>query len=120
MTRRTLILFVSLSMVATMGPLLIIRLTSGIWVDAEVVQVMMLGSLVVANFFYLFYRLYKISQDAAVIFVGIIAVAMPLAQFVYRRLFNASDPRAEWLHLLAVLLVTTGVVLWVGRRRGVG
>ena len=100
-----------------MGLLLVGRYVSGTSPDGEIVQLMMLGSLVLSNVIYLFYRLYKINDDAAVIFIAIFTVAMLIAQVIYRRFFYDLDPRIEFLQILSVLLLATVVVLLVSRRR---
>jgi hypothetical protein len=84
MTRRTLIFFLLILGSFPMGLLLVGRYVSGISPDGEIAQLMMLGSLVLSNVIYLFYRLYKINDDAAVMFIAIFTVAMPIEHFVYR------------------------------------
>ncbi|MDT4969265.1 MAG: hypothetical protein QOJ64_4002 [Acidobacteriota bacterium] len=115
MRREVLISFVLWFVFAVLGPILIGHFYFGLPLDAEIIQNAVLGTLAGSLFFYLFYRLYRIRVAAAVIFVIVGSMAIPLAYHVYSRYFPYIDTRQQLLHVLAALAVTTAIVHFVRR-----
>jgi hypothetical protein len=79
MRREVLISFILWFCVCVLGPILFGHVYFGVPLDDEVIQNAILGTLAGSLFFYLFYGLYRIRVAAAVIFVIVGGIALPLA-----------------------------------------
>lgn len=115
MRRELFITFVLWFTFSVLGPILFVHFYFGVPLDDELIQLAILGTLAGSNFFYLFYKLYKISVTAAVILIVVGIIALPIAHFVYSRYFPNVDTRQQLLQMLAVLAVTTAIVHFVRR-----
>jgi hypothetical protein len=98
------------------GYLLFVRFHLQFPLTAGLIQTAILAALTGLNFFYLFYILYKMNEDAAIILVVIFSLVW-LAFFVYSRVVKDVDTGLGFVVILGGLITTTAIVQIVRRSR---